>query len=132
MINKLFGSKKESGNTKAKKAKGGFSLEIEEDSQDTTPVAESVTPVTVEAETKGRGKAKAEATPISNADTPDWVQLISKQNGQNTSATPAEDNTTFADKYLLTISSRGRRRPGGSMSQYIDMASQMKTPTMKP
>ena len=131
MINKLFGSKKESGNTRAKKAKGGFSLEIEEDSQDTTPVAESVTPVKVEAETKGRGKAKAkakaEATPTSNADTPDWVQLISKQNGQNTSATPAEDNTTFADKYLLTISSRGRRRPGKSMSQYMDMASQMKT-----
>ena len=117
MIKKLLGSKKESGNTKAKKSKGGFSLEIEEDSQDTTPVAESVTSV--------------EATPTPTADTPDWVQLLSKQNGQNTPATPAEDNTTFADKYLLTISSRGRRRPGGSMSQYMDMASQMKTPTMK-
>ena len=129
MIKKLFGSKKESGNTKAKKSKDGFFVEIEEGSQDTTSVPESVTPVETKAETKGKakGNVKAEATPTPSADTPDWVQLLSKHNGQNTSPTPAEDNTTFADKYLLTISSRGRRRPGKSMSQYMDMASQMKT-----
>jgi hypothetical protein len=121
MIKKLFGSKKESSNTKVKKSKSGFSLEIDEDSEDTTPIAESITPV----------ETRSQATPIPTADTPDWIQLLSKQNVQNTSATPPEDNTTFADKYLLTISSRGRRRPGGSMNKYMDMASEMKTPTMK-
>ena len=123
MIKKLFGSKQESGNTKVKKGKSGFSLELEDDDQDTTPVAESVTPVET--------NTKAQVTPTPTADTPDWVQLLYKQNDQNTSETPAEDNTTFADKYLLTISSRGRRRPGGSMTPYMDMASQMKPPTMK-
>ncbi|OSO97369.1 hypothetical protein B7O87_00965 [Cylindrospermopsis raciborskii CENA303] len=37
--------------------------------------------------------------------------------------------TTFAPQYLLTLTSRTRRRPGANMSSFLDMARQAKVPT---
>ncbi|MCZ2202652.1 hypothetical protein [Cylindrospermopsis raciborskii] len=37
--------------------------------------------------------------------------------------------TTFAPQYLLTLTSRSRRRPGANMSSFLDMARQAKVPT---
>lgn len=129
MIKKLIGSKKESNNGKVKKSKDGFSIQLEEEesTSNSTPVAEQ--PATVVTE---KTSPKTTPTqPVTTADTPDWVKLLSKQSNQGTSATNTEENGTFADKYLLTTTPRSRRRPGGSMIQYMDMASQIKTPPMK-
>jgi len=110
MIKKIIGSKQESANGKAKKSKGGFSLQIEEEevSQETT----------------------SPSKPVQPADTPDWVKLLYKKTEASQESTTTQNNT-FADQYLLTMSTTSRRRPGGSLSQYMDMAGQMKTPMSK-
>lgn len=121
MIKKLIG-KKEANNGKVKKTKEGFSLQLEEEEStpDSSPVTEqSATEVTTPTQ------------PVATSDTPDWVQLLYKQSNQDTSTASPEENGTFADKYLLTTSSSTRRRPGKSMSKYMDMASQMKNPSIK-
>ncbi|BAZ88962.1 hypothetical protein NIES932_04290 [Raphidiopsis curvata NIES-932] len=37
--------------------------------------------------------------------------------------------TTFAPQYLLTLTSRARRRPGANMSGFLDMAREAKVPS---
>jgi hypothetical protein len=37
--------------------------------------------------------------------------------------------TTFAPQYLLTLTSRSRRRPGANMSGFMDMAREAKVPS---
>ncbi|KRH95757.1 hypothetical protein GSN00_11445 [Cylindrospermopsis raciborskii CHAB3438] len=37
--------------------------------------------------------------------------------------------TTFAPQYLLTLTSRARRRPGANMSGFMDMAREAKVPS---
>ncbi|TVQ42381.1 MAG: hypothetical protein EA365_15330 [Gloeocapsa sp. DLM2.Bin57] len=122
MIKKLIG-KKQANNGKVKKTKDGFSLQLEE--EESTPDSSSVT------EQSATEVTAETTTPVATSDTPDWVQLLYKQSNQETSTASPEENGTFADKYLLTMSSPTRRRPGKSMSKYMDMASQMKTPSVK-
>lgn len=146
MLKKIFGSKKSSENGKVKKSNNGFYMEIEEDgeTQDSAPVEQKSektsleTPVLTEATTKEAAPSKPKKTTKAaktqkeeqTSDTPAWVQLLYKNN-QDSQETSSEASGTFADKYLLPTPSNSRRRPGGSMSKYMDMASQVKSPQIK-
>ncbi|ELR98966.1 hypothetical protein [Gloeocapsa sp. PCC 73106] len=136
----LSGLNKQSQNGQAKKSKNGFYLEIEdkdastdhtlvEQNESTEVVTEAIeAPAKSARAKKQKVAAKTEAT--QDSDKPDWLKLLS-QNKQETQASTPEESKTFADKHLLPIYTNSRRRPGASLSKYMDMASQIKTPKIK-
>lgn len=121
--------------------KGGFYLQLDE-SEDKQPAkAQSA----VEAKKPEPAKAETPAPqptpskPKEKAQEPIRVELV--QTATSVKAVPAEPaesinsngqapaETTFAPKYLNPItSSNSRRRPGANMSNFLDLARQVKTP----
>jgi hypothetical protein len=122
------------------KKKGKF-LEIDEAESSTqeteavTPAVEETTPSVSEEEKKAEPvKAKTEAkakkepvktspTPAGNMptwDAPEWVKALYKPKSDNNGQ--AQEDKGFATKYLMPTASNTRRRPGGSMKMFLDMA----------
>ena len=133
MIKSLFGGKKK---------KQGYFLELDEKEENqgnsSTVTAESEAPEKPVEEKKvelAKPEAKKEKTvkktsikkaastsPTTTSGQPEWVKLLyTKNESQNGEVENTEDNT-FATKYLMSTPSKSRRRPGGSMKKFMDMA----------
>ncbi|MBD2445633.1 hypothetical protein H6G76_00405 [Nostoc sp. FACHB-152] len=134
------------GLLRGKKGNGGYYLQLDESAEPTpapTPKPAATTngtkatakppeaekkPAPVEAEKKPAPAAKA-------------VKAKASQNGKVATPEPEKaptavaavkkepTETTFAPKYLVPSATNGRRRPGANMSSFLDMASQVKTPS---
>ena len=79
--------------------KDEYYLELKEENEPTATVAPVV-------------KVESVATPVEK---PVEKPVVAKE-------------TTFAPQYLLTLTSRSRRRPGANMSGFMDMAREAKVP----
>ncbi len=93
--------------SKPEPAKGAVVTLERPKAEDPNPVTEVPSP---------NGKVKIEAQP--NPPAPAVNGKVDPQTEQ-----------TFAPKYLISTTSRGRRRPGPSMDMFRDMARQVKTPS---
>ena len=107
--------------------------------------AGEVKPVeTVEGKAKSNGKAAApkevkkegeqEAKPAqansgaSSFDPPFWVAAMNNTNNNKANSNGRVAEQTFAPENLLPITTKYRRRPGGSLDKFKDMAKSAKTP----
>lgn len=88
-------------------------------------------------ESKQNGKADTptqEATPTSensgasSFDPPFWVAAMYNNNSSEKSSDGKTAEETFATDNLMPIATKFRRRPGGSLDKFKDMAKQAKTP----
>lgn len=76
----------------------------------------------------------AEATPTlkksgaSSFDPPFWVAAMYNNNGSATNSSGKMSEATFATDNLMPTVTKYRRRPGGSLNKFKDMAKQAKTP----
>jgi hypothetical protein len=140
MLNKLFGKKKES-----------YFLEVEEEPKSPaetpeitpesaleTPAVEEVSSEVVQAEPTQSTKATVKEKPASKTITtttkvaayepPEWVKAIKNYSSSaSTEAQKVQAKSTFATTYLMANPPTSRRRPGPSLKQFKDMASQMKS-----
>lgn len=138
-LKKLGGKKSEeeqSTATKAKKGKGFF-LELDETGNVKSEAPEKKSEPTKAAAAKVESP---EATPASKVEQKKPAQTAKTSPSKKleplpTKAVPASNGKvepqpemTFAPNYLLTTSSKPRRRPGPSMDMFRDMARQVKTP----
>ena len=64
----------------------------------------------------------------SSYDPPFWVAAMYKNNGSAANSNGQEAEQTFAPDHLMPIVTRYRRRPGGSLSKFKNMAKQARTP----
>ncbi|AFY48860.1 hypothetical protein Nos7524_3056 [Nostoc sp. PCC 7524] len=118
------------------KKNGGYYLQIDDETV-TEPK-----PAAPKTETTNGTKATLAAEPATPAPTPKQpakVEAATNGKAAPTEPTPAPvastkttapTETTFAPKYLAPsgAGSNGRRRPGANMNNFLDMASQVKTP----
>ncbi|WP_069791995.1 hypothetical protein A5482_009115 [Cyanobacterium sp. IPPAS B-1200] len=113
-----------------KKGQPKYFLEVEvKDQAPETPVVESSekTPETSQAQgTKTAPSAPAPKAPVNSySDQPEWVKAIKNYSTPNPdNSTPAE-NTNFAGQYISNDVPQARRRPGGSLKLFKDIASQI-------
>ncbi|MBD2436537.1 hypothetical protein H6G69_06925 [Nostoc sp. FACHB-110] len=137
-----------------KKKDGGYYLQLDESGEVVEPTPKAVEAAQPAAATNGtKATAQpAEETPAPVAQTEPQpekkpalatkaVKAKASKNGKVEPAEPAKapaavaavkkepTETTFAPKYLIPTSTNGRRRPGANMSSFLDMASQVKTPS---
>ncbi|MBD2004989.1 MULTISPECIES: hypothetical protein [Cyanophyceae] len=79
-----------------------------------------------------KSEEKAEAAAIAQRPKVELVQTakgVEAVPATTNGKVPSSNDTTFAPKYLNPVtSSKSRRRPGPSMSNFMDMARQVKTP----
>lgn len=93
-----------------------------------TPATETVT-----TEVEGDNNAVATATPATPAtppgdvsyDVPDWVKAIKNYSNSNSDNASVTGENNFAGKYLTNTVPLSRRRPGGSLATFKNMASQI-------
>lgn len=138
-LKKLSGKKSEEDQSTAPKAKKGkgFFLELDETgnvkseaSENKPEPAKAMAVKTESTEVKTAPKVeqkKADQTakaPQSKKLEPLPTKAVPPSNGK----VEPQPGMTFAPNYLLTTSSKPRRRPGPSMNMYRDMARQVKTP----
>jgi hypothetical protein len=64
----------------------------------------------------------------SSFDPPFWVAAMYNNNGSGTNSDGQMAEQTFATDNLMPTATKYRRRPGGSLSKFRDMAKQAKTP----
>jgi hypothetical protein len=64
----------------------------------------------------------------SSFDPPFWVAAMYNNNGSGTNSDGQMAEQTFATDNLMPTVTKYRRRPGGSLSKFRDMAKQAKTP----
>jgi hypothetical protein len=134
------------GLLRGKKGNGGYYLQLDESAEPTPaptpkPAATNGTKATAkppEAEKKPAPVAEGEKKPAPAAKA---VKAKASQNGKVATPEPEKapaavaavkkepTETTFAPKYLVPSATNGRRRPGANMSSFLDMASQVKTPS---
>ncbi|MEL6495430.1 MAG: hypothetical protein AAFQ41_09945 [Cyanobacteria bacterium J06623_7] len=87
----------------------------------------------VKAEQNGKAAPqKTKPTPAnsgaSSFDPPFWVAAMNNTNKSKTNSNGQVAEQTFATDNLLPISTKYRRRPGGSLNKFKDMAKSAKTP----
>ena len=128
MIGKLFGKKKDS-----------FFLEIKEDgsssSSEATPAAvEKKQAATESAQVADASAATSEdiqasaptPAPTQASDPKEIIAAALKANAERTKAAQNASSGIFAPNYLVSAGNRAsRRRPGASMTAFMDMASNM-------
>lgn len=78
-----------------------------------------------ETEKKAETTAR-EASGASSYEPPFWVAAMYNNSSKNNNGRIAEE--TFATDNLMPIATKYRRRPGGSLKKFKDMAKQAKTP----
>ncbi|MGY6529251.1 MAG: hypothetical protein ACXITR_04925 [Cyanobacterium sp.] len=80
-----------------------------------------------------QGQKKPSSTPApkpevnSYSDQPEWVKAIKNYSTPNADngSTPSEESVTFAGQYISNDIPQARRRPGGSLKLFKDIASQI-------
>ncbi len=58
-------------------------------------------------------------------DTPEWVKAIKDYSNQSANSDTANEDVTFAGKYITNNVPQARRRPGPSLKPFKTIASQM-------
>jgi hypothetical protein len=155
MFNKLMGGKKSKGgfyleineDEKAPAIEEQQATTVSETAVEAAPAVEAVeaveaapeverTPAKANKKAKAKGKVEKVATttkketpaankpkaPAPQSDVPFWVPLLYTS---EKAKAEAEANSGFATKYLVPTTSAPRRRPGGSLNSFLDMARQM-------
>ena len=141
----LFGGKKAQGDTstapKMKKAKGYY-MELDETGnvkaadQEKKPEPVKTAVATVEPPKAEPAKAK-KPEPAKAETVPDNGKVKIEAQPNPPAPAPAASNgkvdpqseATFAPNYLISTTSKSRRRPGPSLDLFRDMARQVKTPS---
>ena len=154
MIGKLFAGKKPNQlGQNVKKSKNGFFLELDENQDSQAVVSEPVTAKAVEQKQPESANGKAvepkkskvasktkktakktsvKATPASPQvptwEPPAWVKAMENTKTKIKQEENGKSNSemTFATQYLMPTPNKSRRRPGPSLSMYMDMARQVK------
>ncbi|MBD1931048.1 MULTISPECIES: hypothetical protein [Cyanophyceae] len=134
-------SKDSNGQKKAEPVKAQQSQDKKPEPAKTQPSQEKKPePAKVEASTpkkdspkpEKKSEEKTEAAAIAQRPKVELVQTaegVEAVPATSNGKVPASNDTTFAPKYLNPVtSSKSRRRPGPSMSNFMDMARQVKTP----
>lgn len=82
------------------------------------------------AEKEGQKEAKptVENSGASSFDPPFWVAAMNNTNKNSANGNAQAVEQTFATDNLLPIANKYRRRPGGSLDKFKDMAKSAKTP----
>ncbi|MEL6929611.1 MAG: hypothetical protein AAFO95_13365 [Cyanobacteria bacterium J06600_6] len=74
----------------------------------------------------------AKSTPqnagASSFDPPFWVAAMNNTNNKTTDSNGVVEGETFAENNLMPVLTKYRRRPGGSLNRFKDMAKSAKTP----
>ena len=73
-------------------------------------------------------KSAAENAGASSFDPPFWVAAMNNTNNKAANGNGAVAEETFAENNLMPIVTKYRRRPGGSLDKFKDMAKSAKTP----
>ncbi|WP_446683662.1 hypothetical protein [Cyanobacterium sp. HL-69] len=111
-----------------KKGQPKYFLEVEvKDQAPETPVVESSekAPETTQDQAKKSAPSAPKTSVNSYSDQPEWVKAIKNYSTPNPdNSTPAE-NTNFAGQYISNDVPQARRRPGGSLKLFKDIASQI-------
>ena len=77
---------------------------------------------------EGTAKTAAEKAGASSFDPPFWVAAMNNTNNKPVNGNGAVAKETFAENNLMPIATKYRRRPGGSLDKFKDMAKSAKTP----
>ncbi len=77
---------------------------------------------------KKQTQPSLKASGASSFDPPFWVAAMYNNNGSGTNSDGQMAEQTFATDNLMPTATKYRRRPGGSLSKFRDMAKQAKTP----
>ncbi len=80
------------------------------------------------AESTAETKPTQEHNGASSFEPPFWVAAMYNNNGSNTNGNAKMPEQTFATDNLMPTVTKYRRRPGGSLNKFKDMAKQAKTP----
>ena len=64
----------------------------------------------------------------SSFEPPFWVAAMNNTNNKAANGSVAAEGETFAENNLLPVITKYRRRPGGSLKQFKEMAKNAKTP----
>jgi hypothetical protein len=127
MLKKLFGKKKDKS----------YFLEIENQQEEKKVETASAEPEKVETTTKVESQKEAVAqnktttklpektTKVPTYEPPAWVKAIKNYSNNNQSG-ESQESLTFAPNYLMPNSPTPRRRPGGSLKLFKEMASNLK------
>ena len=73
-------------------------------------------------------KSAAENAGASSFDPPFWVAAMNNTNNKAANSNGAVAEESFAENNLMPIVTKYRRRPGGSLDKFKDMAKSVKTP----
>ena len=73
-------------------------------------------------------KSAAENAGASSFDPPFWVAAMNNTNNKAANGNGAVAEEVFAENNLMPVNTKYRRRPGGSLDKFKDMAKSAKTP----
>jgi hypothetical protein len=129
------------------KKNGGYYLQLDESGEVVAPesnIKAAAAPAKVEAaapakvedaapakvEAKGNGKT-SKKTSVKDSKKAKKEEAVAAAPAPVAAAKKPEPpaETNFATKYLISTDSMARRRPGANMGAFMDMATQVKTPT---
>jgi hypothetical protein len=121
------------------KKNGGYYIQLDESGEVVAPESNSkaaAAPAKVEAaapakvEAKGNGKT-SKKTSVKDSKKAKKEEAVAAAPAPVAAAKKPEPpaETNFATKYLISTDSMARRRPGANMGAFMDMATQVKTPT---
>ena len=83
---------------------------------------------TTEKEKKQEAKPARANSGASSDEPPFWVAAMNNTNKNKTNSNGQVAEQTFAPENLLPVATKYRRRPGGSLDKFKDMAKSAKTP----
>lgn len=73
-------------------------------------------------------KSAAQNAGASSFDPPFWVAAMNNTNNKSANGNGIVEGETFAENNLMPVATKYRRRPGGSLDKFKDMAKTAKTP----
>jgi hypothetical protein len=122
MLNKLLGKKKNEGYFLEIEKKQESQVEIKSPEPEKVETAAKVETVS---EKKTTTKPTVKTAKSSTYEPPEWVKAI-KNYSNNNQSEESQKSLTFAPNYLMANSPTPRRRPGGSLKLFKEMASNLK------